>query len=127
MLVYIYVLIDPRTEEIRYIGKTANPRQRYDAHVAPGGSQRRNTRKNNWLKNLRNAKLAPKMVLIDEVDETEWQERERWWIAYGWSRGWLLTNHTDGGFGGSFKGCTLVRNTKGKSGKPTANEEKEEN
>jgi len=28
MTAYIYTLADPRTEEVRYVGKTTNPKQR---------------------------------------------------------------------------------------------------
>lgn len=115
MLVYIYVLIDPRTDEIRYIGKTTNIKERYIAHMCPGSLQPK-TQKNSWLKNLQCAGLIPRILPIDRIDETEWQERERWWIAYGHRQGWPLTNTTDGGLGGSFKGHTLTEEHKRKIG-----------
>ncbi len=31
----IYVLIDPVTLEVRYVGKTNNPKERLRAHVSP--------------------------------------------------------------------------------------------
>ena len=40
------------------------------------------------------------MHILEELEESdEWKSREIWWIAYGKSQGWNLTNNTEGGDG----------------------------
>lgn len=46
---YIYALIDPRTREVRYIGKSVDPLRRLDCHLDDKDSS---LRKSRWLKKL---------------------------------------------------------------------------
>ena len=50
MNVYIYTLSHPITKEVRYVGKTKNPKQRLRAHTNP--ARYRPTHKFNWIKKL---------------------------------------------------------------------------
>lgn len=93
----IYVLIDPRTEAIRYIGATSEPDRRLLGHIQE--SKRSDTYKSRWIRTLTKLGLAPAMEIVEEVVGDDWGERERWWIAHGKSEGWRLTNATDGGDG----------------------------
>lgn len=93
---YIYVLIDPRSEEIRYVGWTINPRQRLSAHVSrarKGGSY-----KYHWIAQLLDLGLRPTIEII-ESGSGDHKDPERRWIAYYRSIGCRLTNLTDGGDG----------------------------
>ena len=91
---YIYALLDPETKEIRYIGKTDNPPERLKNHLNEQGKWHRI----NWLKSLKKRGLKPVMRIIEEVAEgINWEERERYWIAYYQSIGINLVNRTDGG------------------------------
>ena len=47
MNTFIYALIDPRTNEIRYVGKSNMPNIRYKAHIR--NRKQNNTHKNNWI------------------------------------------------------------------------------
>lgn len=92
--VYIYGLKDPRTGEIRYVGKSVHPRERYKQHVKGGES---NLHKGRWIADLRRAGLKPEMIILEETTEAEWEARERHWIKQGLDSGWPLTNIAAGG------------------------------
>lgn len=100
MRTVIYALIDPRTHEARYVGKTnVMPRIRFTSHLR----DKRPSRKVNWIKTLRAAGLEPGMEILEALDEnteiSDWQEAERFWISYMRSIGANLTNLTEGGEG----------------------------
>ncbi|MFN7301685.1 MAG: NUMOD1 domain-containing DNA-binding protein [Bacteroidota bacterium] len=90
---YIYALIDPLTNNIRYIGKTVNLASRYSFHV----NDKSNTYKVNWIKSLQTQNLKPIMVVIDKC-KYSWQDREKFWIAH-FKKMYKLTNLTAGGDG----------------------------
>lgn len=97
---YIYALTDPRTEEVRYIGKTVNePSDRLKGHVKEA---QRGVRvyKYDWIRSLLSLGLEPNVSVLEIVFiPNDWQERERWWIAFAREWGFRLTNLTDGGEG----------------------------
>ena len=62
---YIYYLIDPRNNEVKYIGKTKTPKRRYRQHLKK--LDRNATPKNLWLLELFKLKLAPKMIIAQEI------------------------------------------------------------
>ncbi|WP_406867225.1 GIY-YIG nuclease family protein [Paraburkholderia fungorum] len=93
----IYVLRDPRTNEIRYVGKTVRDlRKRLREHVA--SAPRKITYRDNWIFTLLDEGLHP---IIEEIDRTigDWEALEAKWIAHHKSLGAKLTNLTDGGYG----------------------------
>jgi len=95
MKVKIYALIDPQTNEVRYIGKTIQTlKKRLTQHLCDGN----NTYKTNWIKKLKTNGLKPKIELIELVDDSEWVIREQYWI----SKYNNLTNLTDGGESGAY-------------------------
>jgi hypothetical protein len=98
MKVFIYALIDPESQEVRYIGKTKNPNRRISQHI--NECSRIRTHKNNWILSLKNKKLKPIMTIIDEVESDEWVFFEQWYIQLFKSWGCNLTNLTIGGEGG---------------------------
>lgn len=95
--VSIYCLIDPVSQQIRYIGKSNNIAKRYlgtwNIKIKEG------KRKVNWIKSLLNKGLKPEVEIIDEVNEVEWQFWERHYISLYKSWGFNLTNSTEGGEG----------------------------
>lgn len=93
-MIYIYSLIDPRTDEVRYIGKTNDLKGRLHEHALKRDSA---THKAHWVNQLRAAGLRPCMEVLEETTEAHWEERERYWIAYGKAQGWRLTNIREGG------------------------------
>lgn len=93
---YIYALCDPRDDRVRYIGKTDNPDRRYKAHLI----EKSRTYRTNWIKSLAALGLKPKLKIIEIVSfqsTTEWEARERYWIAYYRNIYSDLTNGSDGG------------------------------
>lgn len=99
--VSIYALRDPRTLELRYVGKASDPAQRLRQHLSSGQLNRYRSRKNSWLKSLLAAGQQPYLEIVDEV-EPEWaNEAECYWIAWYLSQGATLTNGTAGGDGGA--------------------------
>jgi hypothetical protein len=95
---YIYKLIDPRDNEIRYIGWTIDMENRYKNHLYPSFLKEKSY-KNNWIKSLLAINLKPIMELVEEIPFECWEEREKFWIPYYRSIGCKLTNATDGGEG----------------------------
>lgn len=99
MEIYIYKLIDPLTNEIRYVGKTKkNLIKRLYEHLTKRNLIP-NNHKNNWIKKLLNSQLKPKIELLEIVNEDNWVEKEIYWIKYLKTIGCKLTNTSDGGEG----------------------------
>lgn len=90
----IYVLVDPRTRELRYVGKTRDPEMRLKAHCYGKHS----TYCSRWIQALKRDGFAPQMVIVESgLTEEQWPEREQHWIAHYRELGAELTNITDGG------------------------------
>ncbi len=93
----IYVLIDPRDGEIRYVGKTKSPKKRLAGHL----KEKDGSHRDHWISKLQRMGLVPRMQVMQEVPETFGSEAEIYWIAYFRATGCRLTNSTDGGEGNS--------------------------
>lgn len=63
---YIYYLVDPRTKEVKYVGKTKNPGARYKQHMSK--LDKTMTPKKRWLLDLFSKGLKPKMTIAMVVD-----------------------------------------------------------
>jgi len=99
MTILIYKLIDPKTNQIRYIGKTKKTlRKRLYEHLTKRNLTPK-THKNNWIKQLLSEGLKPIIETIEIVTELNWKEREIYHIKKLKSDGIKLTNTTDGGDG----------------------------
>lgn len=94
---FIYILVDPRDDKVRYIGKSNNPKKRLEGHLG----DKKKTHKCNWIKSLTTLNLRPIIETIDEVLESEWQFWEVHYISLYKSWGFDLTNSTKGGEGQS--------------------------
>jgi hypothetical protein len=97
----VYGLRDPRTGEIRYVGKSETGLRRPAKHRAPSQAARR-TRKNSWLKTLWALDLDYEVVVLECANTVAaLNEAEIRWIAIGRAAlGQRLTNDTNGGDGG---------------------------
>jgi hypothetical protein len=91
---YIYELLDPRTNEVRYVGKTKNLKKRYNAHLSNLGSM---TKKTSWIKSLKAKNLKPIMRVIAVTTEKHINNSEISYIKNSSN----LTNGTCGGDGQS--------------------------
>lgn len=94
---FLYTLNDPRTGEIRYLGKSDNPFQRFKKHLC----DRRASHKVHWIQSLRALGLSPTMDLLDEIPDSQWQFWEKEYVRVFRAIGIRLTNGTDGGEGPS--------------------------
>lgn len=95
---HIYGLIDPRDGTLRYVGKADKPGRRLQAHLFHA-KHNQLTHKARWIKGLLEAGVAPEMTILEIVPLDDWQEAERFWIAYLRAIGCELVNHNDGGLG----------------------------
>ena len=75
-MIYIYVLICPIDNKIRYVGKSKNPKTRYKQHLKDS-EKRQNTEKQRWIKQLKIKKQLPIMKIIKAVgNEVESRKEE---------------------------------------------------
>ncbi len=91
----LYGLIDPNTNELRYIGKTNNLSVRLRNHYNKINTSK--SHKNSWLKSL-NRKHAEVYIFEEYENDKDALLAEVDAIAYKFI-GCRLTNHTDGGEG----------------------------
>ena len=89
---YIYGLIDPKTNQVRYVGKTNNPEQRLFDHTRH--SKKKRTYKDKWICSLIEIGLKPIIAILEECGD-DWAEREMHHISLYEN----LTNLTKGGEG----------------------------
>jgi group I intron endonuclease len=99
MEIFIYKLIDPISNEIRYVGKTKNTlTKRLYEHLTVR-NLKPNNHKNNWIKLLLSLNVKPKIELIEIVNANNWIQKEIYWINYFRENGYNLTNTSNGGEG----------------------------
>lgn len=99
-VVTIYGLVDPTTDQLRYVGKTkASLHVRLRAHISDAGRDRKNIPRFIWIRRLRKADILPEIVEIETVSKDAWQEAERHWIEVMRWLGCDLLNATAGGDG----------------------------
>lgn len=103
----IYILIDPRTHEVRYVGKANNVSQRYQAHL--NRARKHQIHKANWVKQLKEEGLKPIIDVIDVVPIDEWVFWETYWISQMKTWGFSLINYTLGGDGATFGNQTSFK------------------
>lgn len=96
----IYVLTDPITKQVRYVGccYTYRKSTRMWQHKHPD-TEDSNKDKKDWIKGLQAINKNPIMEVIEEVSDTNWEERERFWIGYYKDCRIDLLNKTEGGAG----------------------------
>lgn len=87
----IYGLADPRTGEIKYIGKANNAETRYKGHLRD--AKRRKTPVYEWINTLEE---RPQLIVLASCTTEDWQSVERQIIAQYRVEGELL-NLADGG------------------------------
>jgi hypothetical protein len=102
---FIYALKDPETGEIRYIGKTNNPKKRMSSHLSPEKSKSLPSIR--WVLKLRKQNKKPIMEIIEETDD--WESCEIKWISYYRSIGCDLLNIDNGGIVKIYQHCKYDR------------------
>jgi len=96
--VKIYSLVDPITKEVMYIGRTkARLSARMSSHYYC--SRHFSNPRDIWISNLKTIGLKPIISVIEDVDESIWREREKYWITFYRNINPNLTNLAEGGEG----------------------------
>lgn len=75
---FVYVLQDPRSSEIRYVGQCAQPSKRLKSHC--DCEQQGNLDLQAWINELSLKSLLPHMILVETCAAWEINDREKWWI-----------------------------------------------
>lgn len=94
---YVYALRDPISWDVRYIGKSGNPRRRLLGHLYDSYRHTHHTAR--WVQKLIRQGLRPFLEIIDAGRGSGENAAERAWIAEYRRRGVNITNATDGGEG----------------------------
>lgn len=94
----IYVLTEPRSETVRYVGKSNFPPRRLSDHISAAKKLKKRGRKvlpgefsysvTDWIAELLDKGLYPRMLVIEIVASSTAEEVERKWIdslAVRWS------------------------------------------
>lgn len=76
---FIYGLFCPIKKQIRYIGKSNNPKKRFYRHLYDA-KLNTHTHKNAWIISLLKLKLTPELIILEETNITQWQQREIYYI-----------------------------------------------
>lgn len=88
----IYALVDPRNNDIRYIGLSSDVYSRFAQHILTNG----NKLKAEWIAGLKQMKLFPLLQVLEDdiptIDEA--RSKERQWIRRLQTTGAHLTNLT---------------------------------
>jgi hypothetical protein len=102
----IYALIDPLTDEIRYVGRTVNKlSRRLGEHINTSlRGKIKNTAKREWIEWLLSQGARPSIKLLEVGNQRNFKELEKKWIAKLRPTGRLLNIKSggDGGLGGHF-------------------------
>lgn len=94
---FIYVLKDPRTDDVRYVGFTYDTGKRLKSHT--NHAKYFKTHKDRWIQSLQKDGVNPVMTIIDR-GFGEWKSVEQFWVLHYRMQCARLTNSTDGGDGG---------------------------
>lgn len=107
----IYGLTDPRTDEVRYIGRSSSGLGRPRRHLRESAFD---DHKSRWIKSLIALDLKYGIVVLESCPSASaLSEAEQRWIAHGRVLGWRLTNVLVGGDAGR-TGLTTSPETRAK-------------
>lgn len=79
---HIYVLEDPRTKTVRYIGKGRNPRKSLLRSLQPRRLNRDHTPLARWLQDLAGQGLEPKIRILETVTPGQAAGAQQRWIGH---------------------------------------------
>ena len=85
----IYVLIDPRTNRVRYVGMSKQPFRRFGEHLVQEYDP-----KGCWIEELIQQEMLPKIEIIDRVATRELALKKEWeWVYHYVEKGEKLFNY----------------------------------
>lgn len=79
-IAYIYALVDPRNNQIRYIGKTTNPKNRLSGHITECKKDNVNHYRAMWIKSLLKENLKPSIKFLKICALSEFSKYEAEYI-----------------------------------------------
>lgn len=91
----IYALGEPDDGRVRYVGKAIKPESRFKSHLNEWGY----TRKCRWVFRVKRQGKIPRLLILAQCTEANWEQMERLWIRVFRACEPDLLNHTDGGEG----------------------------
>ena len=97
-MTFIYALVDPETDEIRYVGKADSVKERFASHMREA-KQGKHSYKCAWIRQVIEKQQMPKLIVLEEVSQDEWKKAEIYYIAEFKKLGHNLTNIAKGGEG----------------------------
>lgn len=107
MLYYIYGLYSTEDGLIRYVGQTkSNLKQRRNEHKCDALTRNLKNHKCNWIRSVYRRGYEIEIKLIETVNETNWVEKEIFWINE-FSKTRKLVNQLPGGNSGGLGGKLL--------------------
>lgn len=105
-IAYIYTLIDPETNKVRYVGKTINPKNRLKDHIYE--SYRTRNYRCSWIKSLLDKNLKPIFKIVEVCPLINFEDREAYHISlYNFCE---LTNSDERGQGNKNRKRELIQN-----------------
>jgi len=122
---FIYVLSDPISDHVFYVGKSDYPEKRYIKHV----NDKSKTHKVNKIQSISKLGLKPTLEIVDEVPISEWKFWESFYFQLfkGWGFNLVNDPNAIGNGCAPFKGHKHSDEAKAKMTKPRAwNEEQKE-
>lgn len=97
MTTFIYGLVCPLENTLKYIGKANNPHRRLKDHMYDIRGM--TPEKVEWIGELRKYKVKPELVILDEICISEWEYWEAFYLGYFRSLGFQLINTSRSGNG----------------------------
>lgn len=92
----MYALIDPLTDEVRYVGCTVRLEERFRGHLKQAANPASKLiPKIEWLRSLNG--VEPRLLLLETVEEPDLHNAEKRWILKLRAAGAQLTNQRVGG------------------------------
>ena len=87
---FVYALLDPRDQSIRYIGMSRQPEKRLREHMKDTNHKQKHA----WLKELKAQGLEPIVKIVEKAGKDRKQafSRETYWIHHYLEQGALLFN-----------------------------------
>jgi hypothetical protein len=105
-ITYIYGLCEVgKEEEIRYVGKTNNPKVRIYSHLKRTDV---NQNKVKWISDVLTSGSKIEMIILEKCSEENWKEREIYWISK-FEKDGLLLNKRSGGQCGKLYSITYEK------------------
>ena len=103
--VFIYVLKCPITLEVRYVGKSVNPKRRFSQHTNTKILKKnKHTRLSRWILKLKKDNKLPIIEIIDTAFGN-WAKKEQFYISLYKRKGSPICNITEGGEGTHGRTC----------------------